>query len=157
MGKSILYRLFGLGKLPRDVKSGLENEEIEFLDEGIRSSVTFKKFKAPGKRFYWRRNWFPGSFVVTNKRVAGFAYSKSLIDVTVRKPACSKSCTSKRRIRIAFSFVLRHRTFMPTEGERSSAGSRQKRPCSPWPCWNRKSETLFPESIRDLSGTFPKL
>ena len=105
MGKSILYRLFGLGKLPRDVKSGLENEEIEFLDEGIRSSVTFKKFKAPGKRFYWRRNWFPGSFVVTNKRVAGFAYSKSLIDVTFGSPLFEKlhiEATNPRCIFVRF-------------------------------------------------------
>ena len=90
MRKTVLYRLFGLGRLPRNIRSELENEEIEFLDEGIRSSITFRKFKAPGKHFYWRRNWFSGSFVVTKKRVAGFAYAKKLINVPFESPLFEK-------------------------------------------------------------------
>ncbi len=80
-GKSLLHRLFGFGKIPRDVLPSLETEGIVLLDEGVRGSVTFKNFRAPGKRYYRRRNWFTGSLVLTGKRFAAFIHSKPIINV----------------------------------------------------------------------------
>lgn len=81
MGKTLLHRLFGLGKVPKRMLPELEDEGIVFLDEGISGSVTFRNFRAPGRRYPWRRSWFTGSLVLTRKRFAAFAFSKPIIDV----------------------------------------------------------------------------
>jgi hypothetical protein len=83
MGKTLLYRLFGLGKVPRGILPNLEREGIVLLDEGISGSVTFRNFRAPGRRHSWKRSWFTGSLVLTGKRLAAFAFSKTIIDVSL--------------------------------------------------------------------------
>ena len=81
MGKTLLHRLFGLGKIPKRFLPDLEQEGIVLLDEGISGSVTFRNFRAPGRRHSWRRNWFTGSLVLTGRRFAAFAFFKPIINV----------------------------------------------------------------------------
>ncbi len=81
MGKTLLYRLFGLGKVPKRILPGLEQEGIVLLDEGVSGSVTFRNLRAPGRYHSWRRSWFTGSLVLTGKRFSAFAFSKAIIDV----------------------------------------------------------------------------
>ena len=81
MGKTLLYRLFGLGKVPKRILPGLEREGIVLLDEGVSGSVTFRNLRAPGRYHSWRRSWFTGSLVLTGKRFSAFAFSKAIIDV----------------------------------------------------------------------------
>lgn len=81
MAKTLSYRIFGLGKLPKNYRSPLEAEGIVWLEEGIRGSVTLKKYKAPDKRFSWRRVKFSGVIGMTRKRIFAFAYSRRLINV----------------------------------------------------------------------------
>jgi len=90
MSQTILYRLFGLGRLPRPMVPVLEREGIVLRDEGIGGSITFRKFRAPGRRSRYRRNWFSGSLVVTELRFAAFAYSKPLINLPVEPAQLSK-------------------------------------------------------------------
>ena len=61
MAKSLLYRLFGAGKIPAPLMSQLNAEGIILFDEGVKGSVTYRNFRAPGKRFSWRRQGFAGS------------------------------------------------------------------------------------------------
>jgi hypothetical protein len=81
MGKTLLHRLFGLGRIPKPMSHILEQEGIILLDEGIGGSVTFRNFRAPWRRYGYRRNWFTGSIVLTGKRFAAFQYSKPIINV----------------------------------------------------------------------------
>ena len=81
MGRTLLYRLFGLGKVPKRILPNLEQEGIVLLDEGISGSVTFRNFRAPGRRHSWRRSWFTGSLVLTRRRFAAFAFSRPIINV----------------------------------------------------------------------------
>ena len=53
--------------------SVFQGEGIVFLDEGINGSVTFKDFRAPERRYSWKRSWFIGSIVVTQKTFAVFS------------------------------------------------------------------------------------
>lgn len=53
MSKTLLYRLFGLGGIPQDAVDQIEKEGVVLQDEGIRGSVTFKRFRAPGKYYGW--------------------------------------------------------------------------------------------------------
>jgi hypothetical protein len=55
MAMTLLYRLFRIGGLPKNVRTALESEGMRIIEEGIRVSVTYRDFKAPGKRFTWKR------------------------------------------------------------------------------------------------------
>ncbi len=82
MSKTLLYRLFGLGKIPRDAIDQIEKEGIVLQDEGLSGSVTFQRFRAPGKYYGWRRNWFSGSVVLTQEHFLAFQYSRPIIGVS---------------------------------------------------------------------------
>lgn len=84
--KTILHRLFGVGRIPRRLRSELDSERILLLDEGIGGSITYRKFRAPGKRFALRRTWFTGSLAVTEARVTGFAYTRQVLNVPRKHP-----------------------------------------------------------------------
>jgi hypothetical protein len=69
MAKSLLYRLFGVGKIPEPLRSQLQTEGIDLLDEAVKGSVTYRDFRAPGKRDSWRRQWYVASIALTKIRV----------------------------------------------------------------------------------------
>ena len=63
----------------------LQQEGIVLLDEGIGGSIIFRNFRAPGKRYSYRSNWFTGSLVLTGIRFAGFQYSNPIINVPLEE------------------------------------------------------------------------
>ena len=81
MEKTLLYKLFGFGKMPSEIKESLQHEGIRFLEEGIRVSVTYKNFRTPVKYHSLKKEFFPGSLALTENRVIGFAYTKRIINV----------------------------------------------------------------------------
>ena len=87
MSQALLYRLFGIGKLPGSSRSALESEGILFLEEGVGGSVTYRDFRGPGKYFSYRRVWFTGSVAVTRHRLVAFAFRRRLINVAHSEPA----------------------------------------------------------------------
>jgi hypothetical protein len=105
MVKTLSYRIFGLGKLPKRYRAPLEAEQIVWLEEGVRGSVTLRKYKAPGKRFSYRRVYFSGAVGMTRKRVFAFAYSRRLINVPfkdARIKQLSVSVENKKRLHLGF-------------------------------------------------------
>ena len=81
MNKTLLHRLFGFGKIPKKFANTLSGEGMILIEEGIGGSITLKKFKAPGRRHSWKRNWFTGSLVLTEKTFAGFSFFRPVIFV----------------------------------------------------------------------------
>ena len=81
MGKSLLYRLFGVGKIPKLLRDTMGIEGIVVSDEGIPGSVTYRDFRAPGKYFSWKKQAFTGSVVVTNIRLVALMYSSFAVNV----------------------------------------------------------------------------
>lgn len=106
MSKTLLHRLFGFGAVPKAMKPILEQEGIVLLDEGIGGSITFRNFRAPGKRYSYRKNWFTGSLVITELRFAGFAFSRPVINVPLEGLHLSKlDCSLEKEhaiLRVAF-------------------------------------------------------
>lgn len=86
MAKTFLYRLFGIGKIPGKYGEIIKGEGIVLLDEGVGGSVTFRNFRAPGKRYSWRRNWFSGSLVLTKQHFLAFGFSRQIIGVGLYDP-----------------------------------------------------------------------
>ncbi len=81
MSKTILYRLFRIGRIPPRLRPVLESEGLELCDEGIPGRTVLRHFKAPGRRSNYRVERFSGSLAVTGRRVIGFAYAKAVINV----------------------------------------------------------------------------
>ena len=81
MSKTLLYRIFGTGKVPKKYLAQIQNEGVILQDEGVGGSITFRNFRSPGRRSGWRRNWFTGSIVLTREHLLGFAFSRQIIGV----------------------------------------------------------------------------
>lgn len=69
MRKTLAYTLFKIGRILAAQMKELQSEHIEVYDEGIHCSLTFKNFKAPGRRESWRRIWFGGAIALTGQRL----------------------------------------------------------------------------------------
>ena len=104
MKKTLLYRLFGTGRLPQPVRPILEAETILLVDEGIGGTITFRDFRAPRKRYRWRRTWFSGSIAITSERFAAFAFSKPLINVPLSQASERLDCSVERATTLCVVF-----------------------------------------------------
>ena len=79
MNKTLLFRTFKIGGIPKAALSRILTEGVLLSDEGIGGSVTYRNYRAPGKYHGWRRNWFSGSLVMTRESLLAFRYSKPII------------------------------------------------------------------------------
>ncbi len=90
MRKSILYKLFKIGRIPKKVRPVLESEGIVACDEGLRGWIFMKDFRAPGKWFKYRRAGFSGFLAVTRKRVIAYTYWRPIINIDFDHPGISE-------------------------------------------------------------------
>lgn len=81
MKKTLLYRFFGLGKIPAKYGSALRNEGVILADEGLKGTVTLLDFRSPNRIANWKRQWHTASIAMTNARLLAFRYSSPIIDV----------------------------------------------------------------------------
>lgn len=81
MSKSVLYRLFGVGRIPDALLTRLEGEGVLLLDEGVRGSVTYRDFRSPQRYSGWRRQWYTASIALTKVRLVALSRSSPVIDV----------------------------------------------------------------------------
>ncbi|MFO8011391.1 MAG: hypothetical protein R6U89_11390 [Dehalococcoidia bacterium] len=112
MGKTILYRLSGIGGIPKKLRPILESEEIVVSDEGVRGWYITKDFKAPGKRYIHRREGFSGCLVVTRKRIVCYTYRKRQINISVDDPSLSALCVKllePDKISLSFEAAVFHK------------------------------------------------
>lgn len=86
MAKALLYKIFGVGKIPEKIKKSLEVEVIELAEEGIGGSFLARNFKAPGKRFTYKKEFFVGWLVITQKRIISYTLGKRQINILLDDP-----------------------------------------------------------------------
>jgi hypothetical protein len=111
MKKTLLYRFFGLGKIPEQYRPALESEGVLLSDEGIKGSVTYRNFRAPQKYAKWKRQWYTASIILTNKRLLAFSYSNQIIDVPLADARFRRlefSLEDENTLLIAFDASLFH-------------------------------------------------
>ena len=60
------------------------------IDEGVRGSVSFRNFRAPGKIYLRRRNWFTASIVLTERSLVASTSFRSLVDLPLEDPRLSE-------------------------------------------------------------------
>lgn len=90
MKKTILYKLFGFGSVPKKLLLVLEQEGVVVLDEGIGGWFVTKHVDGPGKRYRHRSEGFSGCLAVTKARVVCYTYGKRQINISVEDPKMAK-------------------------------------------------------------------
>lgn len=83
MKKSLLYRLFGIGGIPRKTRSQLEAEGILIADEGMGGCMISRKVKSPDRRCFHREEGFIGWLAVTRRRIVCFTLGRRQINIPV--------------------------------------------------------------------------
>lgn len=81
MAKTLLYRLFGIGKIPTALEEQLRREFVIFEEEGIPGSATFRDFLSAGRYAKWSRQWYTASLALTEARLLALRYSRPIVDV----------------------------------------------------------------------------
>ena len=81
MKKTLLYKLFGIGKMPGREASEIEQEGVILFDEGFKGTKTYINFRAPWRYSNWKRQWSTASIALTNARLLAFQYALKEIDV----------------------------------------------------------------------------
>lgn len=78
--------LFGGGNLPDSVRAQLESEGIVHREEGLRGSVTYRHYRAPGRRSNWRKVGIRAALVVTDRRLGVFVRRRPIVDIAFDDP-----------------------------------------------------------------------
>jgi len=86
MSKTIGHRLFRLGRVPQRWRRELAAEGIRVIDEGIRCTVTYRNYRAPGRYYGWRRSMGAGAIVLTDKRLMVFYYCWPVLKIELEDP-----------------------------------------------------------------------
>ena len=86
MKKTLSYRLFRFGAIPKKILPILHEEGIVVSDEGIPGWFITKNVKGPGKIYLNRLRGFSGCLVITRKRVLCYTYWKRQINIAVDDP-----------------------------------------------------------------------
>ena len=81
MKKSLLYRLFGAGRLPPSHALEFAAEVVVLSDEGLKATITYRNFHRPGRYSGLRKVGIVASIVLTEKRFAAYRRETPLINV----------------------------------------------------------------------------
>ena len=111
MKKTLLYRWFGIGAIPKELRPALESEGIVVADEGMGGWFVTRDVKGPGRRYRYRMEGFSGSLAVTGKRVVCYTYGRCQLDLATDDPRIRDlrvDVPATDRFRIAFESSLFH-------------------------------------------------
>ena len=84
--KTLGWRLFGWGSVPRKLRPALEAEGIRLLEEGLPGRFVTRRLKAPGRRYRFRREGFSGCIAVTGTRLLLCSYRKLQVNIGLDDP-----------------------------------------------------------------------
>ena len=117
MKKTLLYRLFGIGKIPAQYRAALTSEGVLLADEGIKGSVTYRNFRSPQRYANWKRQWYTASITLTQTRLLAFQYSNPIIDVPFTDERFQRlqfSLENENTLLVAFDASLFHNDWSGT-------------------------------------------
>ena len=110
------------GEPPEELRAGLVADGIVLIEEHLNASLTFRHYRAQGKRFSFRRRWMGGAVIVTRNRFVICLGRQKYVNVprldltqasksASRSPACCSSHStphgSTRRCRVGSRYGFR--------------------------------------------------
>ena len=81
MRKALLYRMFGLGRIPRRIRRSLEKEGMIVCDEGMRGRQVMRNVRGPGRRHVRHSQGFSAALAVTRQRMMCYTCWKRRMNV----------------------------------------------------------------------------
>lgn len=108
----LLYRLFGIGRLPRRERLRLAGEGLACLAEGISLTIAWRDFRRGGRRVKAHQQNATGAVALTRERLLVYASSKPVLDIGLADPAADRvtvSCPNPNTL----SIRLQARDFDP--------------------------------------------
>jgi hypothetical protein len=110
---NVLRRLLlGSGRFPDGLATSLRGEGVEVLDEGLSGSVTFRDYRAPGRRYSLRKMAVNGAIALTTRRVVVWYGRHKEVDIPVDHAllgALSAALDEPDRLRLSYSAQAFHR------------------------------------------------
>jgi hypothetical protein len=110
---NVLRRLLlGSGRFPDELSTSLRGEGIEVLEEGVSGSVTFRDYKAPGRRYSLRKVAVNGAIALTSRRIVVWYGRHKEVDIPVDHAllgALSATLDEPNRLRLSYSAQAFHR------------------------------------------------
>lgn len=103
--------------MPAPWRATIESEGIVLYDEGIAGSATYRDFRAPGKRFAWRKIAFSGSIALTKTRLLALQYGNPAINIPLddeRFKQLRISVAAAETLLVAFDASLFHHDWSGT-------------------------------------------
>ena len=85
VGKSFLYRVFGAGGIPNDLRRELEREGMSLSDEGLRMAVYYRRYRSPTMMATGRKG-IPGYIAITRKRLVVKGYGMEVSSIPFEHP-----------------------------------------------------------------------
>lgn len=73
--------LCGSGRLPKMVRDQVAGGDVLLLEEGLGGSITYRNYKAPGKRARLKKVGIAGAVCVTDRRLLVWGARGKLVDV----------------------------------------------------------------------------
>ena len=99
-------RLFmGSGQFPEAMRTQLGAEGVVVMEENLPGSITWRHYRAPGRRYGYRRLGTRGSVALTSERLVVWGAGHPQIDVPLRHPlirAIEASVDQPGRLLLAF-------------------------------------------------------
>jgi hypothetical protein len=74
------------GRFPLDVRARLETEDLAFLEEGLRGSITYRRYRDPHMRASFAKESIRGAIAVTASRLMVWTDHVKYIDVPFSHP-----------------------------------------------------------------------
>jgi hypothetical protein len=90
MSKTLLYRLFGIGRVNRPERDRLASEGIACLLEGIPLTIAWRDFRQAGRRVNSHQQNTTGAVAFTRERLRVYACSKPVLDVGLTDPTADR-------------------------------------------------------------------
>jgi hypothetical protein len=103
----IFSRFFYSGKLPDPLRAELEAEGVVLLEEGLRGTLTYRNYRAPGRRYGMRKVRIAGVIAVTRLRVVVWGAGRQ-VDVPLGYPGVEVARDGEEKVMFAFDASAFH-------------------------------------------------
>lgn len=96
--------LLGSATMPASLRSSLEAEGITFLAEGLTGSITYRNYKAPGKRYGVAKQGTAGAVAISSKRLVVWVSRGGYIDIPLSMVGSAVRASSDKPNQVSFRY-----------------------------------------------------
>jgi hypothetical protein len=96
--------LLGSGQMPANLRGSLEAEGITFLAEGLTGSITYRNYRAPGKRYGVAKQGTAGAVGISGQRLVVWVSRGGYVDVPLSMVGSAVQASADQPDRVSFRY-----------------------------------------------------